>query len=133
VRLAVSEIDVRYEILRLLRLHGEMGGRGLPTLKELAHATGQREREVRRICAVMEALDYVRGHHSAGGDANPSYEITIEGLVMLHKQEHIFGKTFFDEAINAMPGVPLPEGADVEIPPDVRPGGKNGKPNRKSG
>ena len=129
----MSEAEVRYEVLRLLRLRGEMGGQDLPTLKELAQATGHREREVRRVCAVMEALDYVRGHHTAGGDANPAYEITIEGLVMLHKQEHIYGKTFFDEAVNAMPGIPQPEPGDVDLPPDARPSDARNAPAKSQG
>jgi hypothetical protein len=54
--------------------------------------------------------------HSAGGDENPAYEITIEGLVMLHKQEHSYGSSFFDEALNAMPTAPKPAPADLEIP-----------------
>lgn len=100
---SMSEVELRYEILRLLRLHGEMDGRTLPTLKQLAAATRKRETEIRRICTVMQALDYIRGHHSSGGDKNPSYEITVEGLVMLHKREHVFKQSFFDEAMDAVP------------------------------
>lgn len=118
--LPMSEVEVRYEILRLLRLRGEMGGESLPTLKELAQATGHRERDVRRVCSVMEALDYVRGHHTAGGDENPAFEITVEGLVMLHKQEHMYGKSFFDEAMQVMPGVPQPGPSDVDLPTDKK-------------
>lgn len=130
----MSEVEVRYEILRLLRLHGEMGGEGLPTLKELAQATGHREREVRRVCAVMEALDYVRGHHTAGGDQNPAYEITVEGLVMLHKQEHVYGKSFFDEAMQAAPANPQPERRDIDLPADAGEASENspGKARPKS-
>ncbi|MBM3958553.1 MAG: hypothetical protein FJ314_02095 [SAR202 cluster bacterium] len=49
----------------------------------------------------MQALERTRGHHITGGDRNPSYEITIEGLFMLHKQEHVFKPRFFDEALRA--------------------------------
>jgi DNA-binding IclR family transcriptional regulator len=97
----MADTELRYEILRLLRLRGDMGAASALTLKELAQATGRREREVRRVCAVMEALDYIHGRHSAGGDADPSYEITVEGLVMLHKHEHVYGKSFFDEALGS--------------------------------
>ncbi|MBI2965303.1 MAG: hypothetical protein HYY34_03750 [Chloroflexi bacterium] len=121
----MSEAELRYEILRLLRLHGEMGNHGLPALKDLARATRQREREVRRVCAIMEALDYVRGHHSAGGDENPTYEITIEGLVMLHKREHSYGNSFFDEALNAMHAAPEPTSRDVETPGQPEPPAEN--------
>lgn len=127
---SMSETELRHEILRLLRLHGEMGNAGLPTLKDLARATRQREREIRRVCAVMEALDYIRGHHSAGGDENPAYEITVEGLVMLHKREHSYGASFFDEALNAMPAAREPASDDVEIPP--APGSETDKPADKA-
>ncbi|MBI4219411.1 MAG: hypothetical protein HY682_04645 [Chloroflexi bacterium] len=111
-----SDVVLRYEVLRLLRLHGEVGERPLPTLAQLAEATRQPAREIRRICSVMEALEYIKGHHSAGGDRNPSYEITVEGLVMLHKREHVFGKTFLDEALKAIPDSASAPSADIEIP-----------------
>jgi hypothetical protein len=126
----MADIELRYEILRLLRLHGEMGAGTAPTLKDLAQVTGQREREVRKVCAVMEALDYIHGRHSAGGDANPSYEITVEGLVMLHKHEHVYGKSFFDEALGTNPPIPTAGATDLDQDRDAtRPVGKShGKP-----
>ncbi|MBI4305715.1 MAG: hypothetical protein HY678_05285 [Chloroflexi bacterium] len=110
-----SDVVLRYEVLRLLRLHGEIGARPLPTLAQLAEATHQPEREIRRICSVMEALEYIKGHHSSGGDRNPSYEITVEGLVMLHKREHVFGESFFDEALKVIPDPDAAAGADIEV------------------
>lgn len=75
--------DLQREILRLLLLHDEQGGIGLPTLIDVAEGTGKPHRVVRLACDALEADRYIHVVHTTTGDSHPSYEITSLGKAAL--------------------------------------------------
>ena len=72
------------EILRLLQAHESAGAIQSMTLTDLVSATQQSDNEIRRVCDELEAYRWVTGR---GGDWNPSYEITLSGMLVLEREE----------------------------------------------
>ena len=75
--------DLQREILRLLLLHDEQRGTGLPSLGDVAEETGKPNRVVRRACDALEADRYIKLVHTTLWESNHSYEITSLGRAAL--------------------------------------------------